>query len=333
MLAIPNAEYVLPLRWSDDSELAELSTYLKQLCEWILVTVVDGSPPALFAAHALAWPEQLRQLSPEPWPGRNGKVAGVMTGLRHARRDRIVLADDDVRYTLDGLRRVVDLLGDAACVLPQNHFVPLPWHARWDTGRTLINRAFAHDYPGTAAVRRSAVLAAGGYDGDVLFENLELIRTVQASGGQVIHADELFVARRPPSVRHFRGQRVRQAFDDFGQPSRLLAELALLPLIVASAIRSPWLVAGLGCVAIAVAERGRRRHGGRRVFGATASLWAPLWVLERAVCVWMAAALRLGGGVRYSGGRIRRAATSRRALAAAAAAPRQPIRNEGVLDG
>ena len=27
-------------------------------------------------------------------------------------------------------------------------------------------------------------MAAGGYDGDVLFENLELIRTVRARGGE-----------------------------------------------------------------------------------------------------------------------------------------------------
>ena len=34
-------------------------------------------------------------------------------------------------------------------VRPQNYFEPLPWHARWDTARTLLNRGLGRDYPGT----------------------------------------------------------------------------------------------------------------------------------------------------------------------------------------
>lgn len=331
MPAISDAEYVLPLRWSDDTELAELTDYLERLREWVHVTVVDGSAQHLFDAHALAWPAGVRHVAPEPWPGRNGKVAGVMTGLRNARSERVVLADDDVRYTLDGLRRAIDLLEYADCVLPQNYFSPLPWHARWDTARSLINRAFAFDYPGTTVLNRSALLKAGGYDGDVLFENLELIRTLRAAGSRVLHADDLFVSRRPPSARHFWRQRVRQAYDDFGQPTRMAAELALLP-VLAWAAAAPLRLAALALVAIGVAEAGRRRESGREVFSATASLWAPVWTLERAVCVWLAAAARLRGGVGYSGGRIYAAASSRRTLAARLAF-RKTAPNEGVLHG
>ncbi|WP_349897618.1 glycosyltransferase [Parafrigoribacterium soli] len=331
MPAISDAEYVLPLRWSDDAGLAELTDYLGRLREWVPVTVVDGSPQPLFDAHALAWSGGVRHLAPEPWPGRNGKVAGVMTGLRHARSERVILADDDVRYTLDGLRRVIDLLERADCVLPQNYFSPLPWHARWDTARSLINRAFAFDYPGTAAVNRSTLLNAGGYDGDVLFENLELMRTLRANGARVLHADDLFVSRRPPSADHFWRQRIRQAYDDFAQPARMTAELALLPL-VAWCTAAPARLAALGLVAIGVAEAGRRRGSGREVFPATASLWAPVWILERAVCVWLAVAARLRGGVRYSGARIPAAGSSRRTLAARLASPKRG-HNEGVLHG
>jgi hypothetical protein len=307
------AEYVLPLRWSEESGLPELCDYLQLLSAWVQVTVIDGSDEESFARHARAFPAAVRHLPPDPRPGRNGKVAGVMTGVATARHERVVIADDDVRYDSASLRRVIRLLDDAELVRPQNYFLTLPWHARWDTARSLINRAFGSDYPGTLAVRRSALLAAGGYDGDVLFENLELIRTIEASGGRVVNADDLFVGRLPPRARHFASQRVRQAYDDFAEPGRLVAEAALLPLLLLNMRRPGRLLVGLAA-AVALAETGRRRRGGRAVFSSDASLWAPLWAAERAVTVWIAMALRLRGGVRYSGARIVRAATPRARL-------------------
>jgi len=114
----------------------------------------------------------------------------------------LVIADDDVRYTRQALAAVVHHLGSADVVRPQNYFVPLPWHARWDTARTLLNRAWSADHPGTLGVRRDALLATGGYAG-VLLENLELIRTIKAAGGRERILPDLFVARRPPTARHF----------------------------------------------------------------------------------------------------------------------------------
>ena len=174
-------EYVLPLRWTDDSELDELTSYLQRLSDWVEVTVVDGSPDELYHRHQERWRGLVRHRKPRPWPGRNGKVAGVVTGVLDARHEDVVIADDDVRYDLAGLAAVTDLLADADLVRPQNYFEPLPWHARWDSARSLLNRALGSDYPGTYAVRRSTFVAMGGYDGDVLFENLELSRTVRDS--------------------------------------------------------------------------------------------------------------------------------------------------------
>ena len=169
MPALIDGEYVLPLRWNDDAELADLTGYLRRLSTWIPVTVVDGSPGALFGRHALAWRGLVRHIRPEPWPGANGKVAGVVTGVRAARSERIVIADDDVRYDRAGLDEVLRLLGGADVVRPQNVFRPTPWHARWDTGRSLLNRALAADYPGTFGFRRSTFLAMSGFRCDVLF--------------------------------------------------------------------------------------------------------------------------------------------------------------------
>lgn len=308
-----NAEYVLPLKWSVDADVDGLSRYLAFLSRRIDVTVVDGSRQELVAGHALRWSGMIRHVQPGEWPGRNGKVRGVMTGVQLSRHERIVIADDDIRYSPRQLQAVVTALDDAELVRPQNYFTAWPWHARWDTARTLINRATVGDYPGTLAVRRSALLDAGGYDGDVLFENLELIRTIEAAGGRVLRADWLLVGRVPPTWRHFLGQRVRQAYDDFAQPARLIAELALLPAGLWVARRPGRLVAAL-TMAVALAEFGRRRAAGSSVFPASSALWAPAWLAERAVCVWLAVVARATGGVRYGDGKLKRAATPARML-------------------
>jgi hypothetical protein len=309
--------YVLPLRWSDDAGLRELTDYLRWLGGLVEVTVVDGSPPELFARHATAWRGLVRHLPPDPaLRGVNGKVTGVRTGIRAARHEHVVIADDDVRYDEAALRAVHGLLGRADLVRPQNYFDPLPWHAWWDTGRTLLNRALGADYPGTLAVRRSTFLAMGGYDPDVLFENLELIRTVRAYGGTEATPAGLYVRRLPPDAAHFRGQRVRQAYDDLAQPARLLTSLAVVPALAAAvAFRRPGLLLGAAATTIGLAELGRRRAGGTAVFPPSTALAAPLWLLERGVCGWLAVGRRvLFGGVRYAGGRVRRAAHSERTL-------------------
>ncbi len=314
---VPDAEYILPLRWTEDSGLSELAAYLRRLVCWIPVAVVDGSDPALFDRHRAAFPAAVRHIRPDPiasdGEAGNGKVAGVMAGARTSGAPCLVIADDDVRYTPEALAAVVHHLKSADVVRPQNYFAPLPWHARWDTARTLLNRAWSADYPGTLGVRREALLATGGYAG-VLFENLELIRTIKAAGGSERILPDLFVPRRPPSARHFLRQRVRQAYDDFAQPRRLAAELALLPATAAALflprkVRGP-VLGGLAAAAIAAAEIGRRRHNGTAVFPALAAWFAPVWALERATCVWLALGFRLRGGIPYAGSRIRTAAHS-----------------------
>lgn len=306
-------EYILPLRWAEDSGLDELVEYLRQLCSWIGVTVVDGSPAGLFARHRERFPPEVRHIAPEPAPGGNGKVSAVMTAVRRSAAERLVIADDDVRYSREGLAAVLRSLDEAELVRPQNYFRSLPWHAGWDTSRSLLNRAFFGDFPGTLAVRRSALQATGGYDG-VLFENLELIRTIRAAGGRERQMPQLFIERRPPTARHFFRQRIRQAYDDFAQPARLCAELALLPVLAGLLSgpprrRLPAVLAAAG-TAVAVAEIGRRRHSGRQVFPAWTALFAPLWAVERAVCIWLALAWRIKGGIPYGGVQIKTAAHS-----------------------
>jgi hypothetical protein len=317
MPATPDHSYVLPLK-ADSPCDGELTAYLRELSRRADVVVVDGSVPHVYDDHHRRW-DFVRHLPVDPSAAcASGKVAGVLTGLTRAHCPVVVLADDDVRWDAEALDRAVALARDADVVVPQNYFAPLPWHARWDTARTLLARATGHDLPGTLVVRRDPLLAAGGYDGDCLFENLELIRTVEAWGGTVRSCPDLYVRRLPPTAGHFWSQRVRQAYDEFARPTRLVAALALLPgVLVALSRRRAWPLAAGAAGAIGLAEAGRRRAGGARVFPASASLLAPVWLAERAVCAWVAVYQRVVlGGTPYAGTRLRRAATSRRVLRA-----------------
>jgi glycosyl transferase family 2 len=296
---VDQASYVLPLR-SDEPPTPELVEYLRGLSTSMAVIVIDGSPAEVFRDNRRRWGEFVLHL-PVVSETPNGKVAGVLDGVAKATTPLVLIADDDVRYDQEALTRVVQALAEYDAVVPQNYFRPLPWHARWDSARSLVNRAFGHDYAGTIAVRRAAIVAVGGYCGAVLFENLELMRTLTAGGYRVHHARDIFVPRRPPSVRHFLGQRVRQAFDSSAQPGRQALELLALPLLVLAGAADPRLLVGLTLLLIAVAERGRRIQDGQRVFPWHLSAWAPAWAFERSVCAWLAVIARARGGVGYAG--------------------------------
>jgi hypothetical protein len=325
------ATYILPIRSATSQASGELTAYLRHLATVVAeLIVVDGSAAPVFAAHAAAWGDVVRHVKPaDDLATPMGKVGGVLTGLRLASHDSVVIADDDVRYDDATLVRVVDTLAEAEVVRPQNFFRPLPWHARWDTGRMLLNRVTGGDWPGTLAVRRAILRRTGGYDGRAMFENLELVRTVLAAGGREALLLDAFVERRPSSARHFVSQRVRQAYDEFARPARLLVQLTWLPLLGAVAVRWGW--RGALAVAIAIvllAEAGRWRAGGRRHFPLSGALFAPAWVLERAVCIWLAVGSRaLFDGVRYRGTTLHHAATPLRELRARFA----PLRADALL--
>lgn len=311
--------YLLPLRWGEAGPIEELADYLQSVRGWVdEVLVIDGSSEPVFEQHHEWLRGVVRHIRPAPdLDFHMGKVNGVITGVRECRYERVVIADDDVRYDESNLHAVAGLLSRADLVRPQNYFDELPWHAVWDSGRSLLNRVFTGDFefpvgdfPGTLAVRRSTFLRANAYDGDVIFENLELMRTIKAAGGSILTPLDLYVARRPPTTAHFFSQRVRQAYDDFSMPLRSTFFLSLPILLAASLGRRRWgRLSAIFLATIGVAEWGRRRAGGARLFPLASSLLAPAWLCERAICSWLALAARLRGGVRYGEGRIKNAAT------------------------
>src|SRR5204863_834391 len=127
---------------------------------------------------------------------------------------------------------------------------------------------------------------------------------------------DLYVAREPTSASHFWGQRTRQAYDDFALPLRMALWLATVPLLALALLRRRGARAiAAAALSVALAELGRSRGGGRARFPASSSLLAPVWVLERGVCSWLAVLQRLRfGGVRYGDSVIPVAAHSQRQL-------------------
>lgn len=312
-----NLSYVLPYRSTEGEHLDELTEYLEWLTSRAEVIVVDGSPGSVWHEHHRRWHSLALHIPSRPGlQHANGKVTGVITGVERATCDKVIVADDDVRYDEDSLSQMALSLGEADLVRPQNYFVGNPWHALWDSGRTLLNRSFGADYPGTLGLRRNIFLTAGGYDGDVLFENLELIRTMEEAGGVSTSCLDIYVRRLPPDAGHFWQQRTLQAYDDLAQPLRLALFLSIAPAVLIALLAGRKRVVAWGIAAtIVLAERGRRRAGGADRWPAAAALMSPLWVAERAVCSWLAIGHRIfGGGVRYRGARLKVAANSRRVI-------------------
>lgn len=299
--------YLLPIRRTriDRLEIAGFNEYFHMLkAAGYEVLVVDGSPGHVFRAHAHAWRESARHVEVDPqFRFLNGKVNGVHTGVALAQCEKIILADDDIRYTADDVRKMCRLLDGFELVRPQNYLAPLPWWARLEGARMLINRGVLRtgDYPGTCGLRRSAMLRVGHYDGDVLFDNEELVRHFIVQGASVCHANDFFILKRPPTLGKWREQRPRQAYEDFVMRAKTLTFMAMLPLAALIALQGGgaallvYLVV-LSVTSIVLAERGRRGSA-RRYFPAHVPLHAPLWVLERAVSVYWALYWRL----RYGG--------------------------------
>lgn len=298
------ASYILPIATDNDEGLNELTTYLCELAKILDVIVVDGSPDHVFRNHYQHWGDACSHVSVDSdLVTGNGKVGGILTGIRLAQHERIIVADDDVRYGVVELAQVLSYLEDFDVVRPQNYFQPVPWHALWDMGRSLVNRMTGGDWPGTFAIRASALRATHGYRGDVMFENLEMVRTITVAGGREVAPLDVFVRRRPPPANHFFKQRTRQAYDEFARPTRAVLQLALLPVLLGATIQKRWrFLIVTGFAVAAVAEAGRRRGGGVRVFPVTASVLAPAWMLERAICMWIALAEHVRhGGIAYRG--------------------------------
>lgn len=329
MTPTPRCTYLLPIRRvrAAQPEMGELRAYFVRLAEaGCEVLVVDGSPPAVFAAHDRAWGAVCRHLTVDPrYRYLNGKVNGIHTGVGAAGCEHIIVADDDIRYTCGDIARTCGLLDGHDLVRPQNYLSPLPWWARMEAARMLVNRGTlrAGDYPGTCAFRRSTFERLGHYDGDVLFDNEELVRHFAAAGARIAYARDFFVLKRPPTLAKWREQRARQAYEDFGMRAKTALFAALVPVGVFTAVaggRRATMAYGALVAAGSIALAHRGRGGAARVVPAAIPLWAPLWVLERCLSTYWAVYWKLRRGGYPFGDRLLTKGTGRAWSAGARAA-------------
>lgn len=291
-----NCTYLLPIRRArfDAAEAESLPRYFQELnaarCQLL---VIDGSPADVFAQHDRAWAAVCRHEQVDRSFGYlNDKVNGIHTGVGLASHEKIILADDDVRYASARIRELCELLDEFEVVRPQNYLCPLPWWARMEAARMLINRATLRlaDYPGTCAFRKSTMLRVGQYDGDVLFDNEEIIRHFAGSGASLCYANDLFVEKRPPKFRKWLEQRGRQAYEDFPLRAKTAIFFSLPVLLLIALLTGHFVAAivSLAAAAVALAAIGRARGEAASYFPATIPLFAPLWVLERSLSTYVA---------------------------------------------
>ncbi|CAN5136433.1 hypothetical protein BH20VER2_BH20VER2_09310 [soil metagenome] len=300
--------YLLPIRRSAFSadEATDFATYFERLraagCE---VIVVNGSPEEVFTRSELAWSSLCRHQRVDRRFGYlNDKVNGIHTGVELASCEKIILADDDIRYTPADVAKMCELLEELEMVRPQNFLAPLPWWARMESARMLINRATLRsgDYPGTCAFRRSTMLRVGHYDGDVLFDNEEIVRHFAAAGATINYAIDFFIQKKPPQLRKWKEQRPRQAYEDFGLRAKTALFLALPCVLLASALFGGWwgfllCVVAISVCAIALAGAGGARGVASDYIPAWLCCYAPCWIVERTISTYWAVYwyLRHGG--------------------------------------
>lgn len=312
--------YLCPLRSTtvDMDVIKDFNDYWKMLsdlnCE---VLVVDGSPPEVFRAHKEQW-THCRHISVDRrYRFLNGKVNGMITGVLEAKSEFIIMGDDDVRYTPEDIQRMIDGLKNYDLVRPQNYFSPSPFWTQIDTGRILLNRAYfpEGDFPGTFGFRKSVFLNAWPYDGDVLFDNEEVVKHLQNRGANILFDRNFFVRRKPPSLEKWLEQRPRQAYEDFVMKRRTAFFLACLPsfMLLASLKRKKTaavLAASIVGFSMAKAQKGRSREV-QQYLPPKALLFAPLWILERSVSIYLALYWRIVKGGYPFGDKIIKKGTGR----------------------
>jgi hypothetical protein len=291
--------FIMPIRrvQVDPLEIKRLGDYFKLLrlagCE---VLIVDGSPKPIFEEHRKSWQAFSRHVVPDPkYRYLNGKVNGVHTGVDLASCERIILADDDIRYDASDVKRMCSLLDTFEMVRPQNFIAPLPWWARLETARILINRGVlrAGDYPGTCGFRRSTMRRVGPYDGDVLFDNEEIVRHFALSGVDINYALDFFILKLPPTFAKWLEQRPRQAYEDFVMRAKTAFFVSVIPVSLGLSLlvdvrAAILLIAALSLASVVVSSRGMLRNAAYRFFPLSSPLFAPFWVFERSLTVYWA---------------------------------------------
>lgn len=282
-------------------DLFDLSQYLSQLavsdCE---VIVVDGSPSPVFEANrrTLRWVS--RHVAARP-RHRNfsGSIDAVRAASDFASCEKVIVADEHVRYDEQAIASLCDLLELHEVVEPQDYFDPLPWWIGIEAGRMLVHRGVEPlpDHGATFGFRRSSIRGLRSNEGAWSIGD-DPVRRLSTQGAEIFSACDVFVRRTPPAMSEWMSGLPRQAGDDFAMPVKTAFFFSLLPMALLLATFGGLRLAGgyAGAVAFgAVALALRGRAGATAFFPLRACLFAPLWVIERSISVYWALFRKLRG--------------------------------------
>jgi len=284
-----------------DGDLRDLAAYLSTInlagCE---VIVVDSSPAPVFEKNrrVLRWVS--RHIAARPrHRSFSGAIDVIRTAIDVSTSDKVIVADENVRYDGTAVDSVCELLDFHEVVEPQDYFDPLPWWIGIEAGRMLVHRGVEPlpDHGATFGMRKAAVRGLRGVD--VAWSNGDdPVRHLTSQGAEVFSACDVFVRRLPPPLNDWLRDRPRQAGDDFDLPVKTAFFFALLPVAIVLAIVGGVRLAGgyagaIACASLVLAIRGRGRASA--FFPLRACLSAPLWVFERSVSVYWALLQKLRG--------------------------------------
>ncbi len=280
---VPRCTYLVVLERENGSvdDLRELAAYLSHLAvSDIEVLIVDACSSSALDCHrrVLRWVGRYVIARPRHLTARSIDPIRVASDL--ASSDKVIFAYAHIRYTDEAITALCHLLESHEVVEPQDYFDPLPWWSGIDAGRLLIHRGIGplRRTPSTFGFQKKAV------------------RGLRSIDTEVFAADQIFVRRVPPSLAEWvrdRGSR----YADIDAPPNAAFFFVLLPIALALAFIGGASFAGgyagaIAFAAVALAVRGR--VGAAAFFPWRACLYAPLWILERSVSVYMALFRTLG---------------------------------------
>jgi hypothetical protein len=133
----------------------------------------------------------------------------------------------------------------------------------------------------------------GPYDGDVLFDNEEIVRHFAVNGADVKYALDFFILKLPATLTKWLEQRPRQAYEDFVMRAKTAFFLSVLPVSLGLSflvnVRTAVLfLAVLALLSVLLSSRGMLRNAAYRFFPVSSPLFAPLWIFERSLSVYSA---------------------------------------------
>lgn len=278
-----------------DEEILELAEYLSTLSRMHLdVVVADASRGDRFERNRsiLRWVARHESV---PLASTSLVDETVRAALSLAFAEKVIIASADVRYTPVGVVQTCELLDLHDAVEPHDFFDPLPWWSGVEMSRLLMHRAFDSRtrHGATLAVRRAALQTPRGarmQDG-----RRTAVPAVSVDQLDVLTTSSVLVRRRPPVFNEWLRSRATAAADDFRYPARTAIFLGAAPLLVLLVLLGGMRIAASYAAVVALASIASALRGalaGRGSVPLRASFFAPLWLAERTISVYCAAALR-----------------------------------------